>query len=201
MVTSILAVALVLLTIAVVCLFAMMGELHARVSNLSGGTTGEWVEEMSSWAPPAAVEAYPELLRPVAATERSLLLVLSTSCRSCSDLLERGLAPLEAVEGMGLGIIVSTSTAERATRFLESYPHVAEVPHFVDVGGDWTREHLNVDISPTAVLLERGLPQRAWSVTSAAELASTLVNGDQGQPEQRDNGLGQPGQPSTVTDS
>jgi hypothetical protein len=201
MVTSILAVALVLLTIAVVCLFAMMGEMQARIGNLSGGTTGEWVEEMSSWVPPPAVESYPEALWPVAATERSVLLVLSTSCRSCADLLERGLAPLEAVEGMGLGIVVSTSTPERAERFLQTYPHVAEVPHFVDLGGDWTREHLNIDISPTAILLDRGLPQRAWSVTSAAELATTLVNSDLDQPEPRDNGVGQPGPPSTVTDS
>jgi hypothetical protein len=154
----IVALALVLLTAAVALLFAMMGELFARVPaqdepsqprpapGLSMGTT---------------TDDWPSSLTSVVTQPQSTLVVLSTACATCDmvagDLGRRDLP-------VSVGVIISTGSKDLGEAFVLKH-RLGNVPHFVDEGGEWVSKTFGVRMSPTALHLDKGVLAEAYIFT------------------------------------
>ena len=153
----VLAFVVLLLAAATVVLFAMLGELYARI----GGTA-----EATSPLPQAAVgqrpDAWPPELARLADAPEAVLLVLSTACASCNQVAEQLRERPDPVPGLLTGVVLSTPDRERDETFMHRYG-LSRESVYVDDGGRWTTEAFGVQTSPSALVLRQG------------ELASAVV--------------------------
>jgi hypothetical protein len=173
MMVALLCAVLLLLTVAVIALFAMMGELNARVaaaplSDAHAGNPDPWASAREFRADPPAY--WPKELGFRSATE--LIVVLSTACQTCSAFLTGRLDDLHFANP---SFVISTASADRAAIFRDSHPVLGEYKVFVDVMGEWAREQLHVDTSPTALLFRDGVPVAAFNMSDPTALAVEVL--------------------------
>jgi hypothetical protein len=170
MVDLILAIALFVLTVAMVGLFAMMGELAARVPDDGAQEDtgpprpiqqvaldvipGKWIDEV----------AYLEQ------QEFGVAVVFSTSCASCQRIASGATGKLDLPPDAA--VVISSSSQELGEQFVEDNPMLRRYRHVVDPGGTWLTENLGVDISPSVLTFQYG------RLTSAHTFATASVLGE-----------------------
>jgi hypothetical protein len=161
-------IALLLLAAAVVLLFAMFGELAARLGQ--PGTVDEAALEMQP-VDGARIgttpTVWPGRLAEVPSAGHALVLSLSTSCGSCRRVAE------QLAEGRTRGYAIALASPDPATgaEFLASFG-LTGLPHHVDVGGQWLRGQLGVQHSPAVLVFSDGELVSASIFTDIRALAA-----------------------------
>ncbi|MFG2539731.1 hypothetical protein ACGFU4_31290 [Streptomyces sp. NPDC048511] len=165
--TIVLACALLLLTAAVVVLFAMMGELASRTA--AAPDAPATVSPLEEYRLGAVVEEWPEPFAALGGDSRGVLLVLSTVCASCAkvaaQLSERGLS---GVSGP-VGIVISCAEQADGDDFVRRHG-LADLPYLVDVRGAWVAGSFSVSQSPTALVFDDSVLSQGHLFTSVADL-------------------------------
>jgi hypothetical protein len=156
----VLAFVVLLLAAAVVALFAMLGELHARVGPAAPSTA-----ELDEVKVGRRLDVWPKELAALASAPDAVLLVLSTSCASCNTVADQLGDRSDLLAGYETGVVLSTPDRDRADGFVREHG-LPPRSVYVDVGGHWVTEAFGVQTSPSALILRDG------------ELTSALVFGD-----------------------
>lgn len=168
-------VLLVLLTAAIIALFAMMGELASKVEAFRSGSYPEmtdWADSLEGISFDGAPTWWPGPLAFLRDAPYGVVVVLSSSCRSCSYFADGELGQLESLNP---AFVLSCPSADRGQAFLERHPNLtSQSALFIDDGGNWSRDQLGLDVSPSAVLVVRGEPVAAFTMSSPKELAAVL---------------------------
>lgn len=167
----IVVIALLIVAVAIVGLFAMMGELSARVGSApeQNDPHTEPVEGALTGVVPAS---WPAGIGQFAAAELAAVLVLSPICGACARM-----APTVATHSvrdradLEVGVLVSCSDGESGRDFVRQH-NLSGVPYALDVEGAWSSGEFAVTMSPTLLLFERG---RLHSASSIASLAGVDV--------------------------
>jgi len=161
--------ALLVLAVAVVVLFAMIGELAARVP--AAETGAGWVRPTDEARLGSVPEVWPPELAHAPDRDTYVLLVLSTVCNSCKAVAA------QLVDGQadwdGVGIVVSTASRRNGDDFVAER-RLGGFVSYVDESGSWSREQLGVESSPTAVVLRRGRVVAAYAFSDLALLRSEV---------------------------
>jgi hypothetical protein len=157
---------LLFLAAAVVLLFAMFGELAARVGEPASGAGADAVEPVDGARIGVTPTVWPGGLTEVPSTGHALVLSLSTSCGSCRRVAE------QLADGGIPRYVIALACPDPATgaEFLASYGLTA-LPHHVDVGGEWLRGELGVQHSPAVLVFRDGELVSASIFTDVRALA------------------------------
>jgi hypothetical protein len=161
------AFALLLLTAAVVVLYAMMGELASRIPDPEGGS--DQVAPLTEVQRGAAAAHWPGGLAELAGRGRATLLVLSPICSTCNKVAAELSSQDADAPGVSLGVVVSCSTRQAGDEFVQKYS-LARLPHLVDEGGSWVTGTFGVTMSPSALLLEKGVLTEAYTFSKVEAL-------------------------------
>lgn len=171
------------IVVAVIGLFAMMGELGYRVAD--GNCTGYDADNDSVTKSDCKVDRspvhWPNVLRDLSSYEQGLILILGASCRTCEQIAPHVASHATANDStVPLDIVVSCRDQESGEHFLK-VSSLDRAPHtFLDIGGTWTISELGVDYSPAVVRLERGIVKDAWvirSMSSVGRVVDDIVRG------------------------
>ncbi|HEY8472613.1 MAG TPA: hypothetical protein VIL37_08250 [Natronosporangium sp.] len=174
MVEIVLGIAVFVLAIAVVGLFAMMGELSSQVAGaaqparLDQAAAPDHLHPVPEARIGAAPAKWPAELAAIRDAERAHVLVFSTTCTTCARIASGETGPLDLPSPMA--IVVSTPRAAAATAFLESHPMITNYPHLVDVGGSWLSSNFEISISPSVLVFGNGQLLSAHTFTAASTL-------------------------------
>jgi hypothetical protein len=164
----VLSIAVVLLAIGMVALFAMMGELYARFGGPGSAAPAEAVLDVEAKLGGSA-SSWPGELASLGTAPDGLLIVLSASCVSCEDVARELSKDFQPVPGYETAVALTASDAKRAEAFLAGH----DLPKdrvFVDVGGRWVIENFEVQSSPSALVFARGALVSATVFTSVNSL-------------------------------
>lgn len=142
---------LLILAAAVVVLFAMFGELASRVGDRPQAQRWQGLRPLEDARLGAAPDAWPTELAHVPSTEHAIVLALSTSCGSCSDVARQVAGSPTA----GLSVALACPTTQAGRAFVEEYG-IGNVPHFFDVAGSWLRSEFDVQTSPSGLVFSNG---------------------------------------------
>jgi hypothetical protein len=143
------------LAAAMVVLFAMLGEVSARLDSTGSGRGQGFIRLLDQVSVGHAPQDWPEPVREMALAERSLALVLSTTCSSCVEVAAQLRAEPKPIPGYDLYIVISTSDPAQGLAFVEHHG-IEGVPYFVDELGQWVTREFNLRHSPSALLFHRG---------------------------------------------
>lgn len=158
-------VMLLVLALAIGVLFAMCAELANRIGASGGTGAGSVVNYVRPVDRPGVYlrpdVTWPQQLADVSSRDSFLLLVLSTSCTTCSVAADE-LAEGWADRGAGrLGLVISTPDMARGTAFVKDHG-LAGIPHFVDDGGEWVTRSLGLSLSPVGLVFIDGRLHEAY---------------------------------------
>lgn len=165
----VLAFMVLLLVAAMIGLFAMLGELYSRVGP-APAATGPLEEAKVGQRP----QAWPVELAGLATATDAVLLVLSTSCASCSQVAGQLRDRFEPMTGYDTGVVLSTADPERAEAFMREHG-LPRDSVYVDVDGAWVTEEFGVLTSPSALILRDGELTSALVFTDVAALQSAVA--------------------------
>jgi hypothetical protein len=173
MIDVVLGIAIFVMAIAVVGLFAMMGELASRVRGMGDAEVSD-----ADHPPHALAEArvgaqsdeWPSALAAVRDAEIGHLFVFGSTCASCVRIASGETGPL-ALLGAPLAVVVSCPRAEDGQAFIASHPLLHEFAHHVDVGGEWVKRNFGVGISPSVLVFHHGRLRSAHTFVAATALA------------------------------
>ncbi len=168
--TLALAIAVVVLMMAVVTLFAMLGQLVSRLPETVLAGASREVHPLEEARLGAAAVDWPDPLRLLAEDTPSCLLVLSTVCASCDD-VSRQLASFEPV--LPTAVLVSCSEYGIGEAYVERY-ELGRFPFYVDQGGAWVNTNFGVQTSPTALVFAEGSLRDALLFQDVSELSRRL---------------------------
>ncbi|MET8279893.1 hypothetical protein [Micromonospora sp. NPDC005174] len=165
----ILSIALFVLTVAVVGLFAMMGELSSRVPQEDVVDVATPIDNAALGTAP---QIWPDDITHLATREFAALVVLSTSCSSCRRIAAGATGQLSLPPDVA--VIVPAPSLADGQQFVAESSVISEFPHSIDVGGEWLTKNLAVDISPSVLVFNRGALVTAHTFSSAAALNELL---------------------------
>ena len=169
MIQVVFALVLLVLSAAVVLLFAMMGELASRVPPPEGGRRDQKVTELDGARVGRAPDAWPDELASLADAQPGLLLVLSTACGSCGEIARQLSAEFARGQGDDVAVLVSSATRDSGEEFVQRHG-IGRVRYFVDEGGDWVRREFGVMASPTGLVFREGRLDQALVFQDVAAL-------------------------------
>lgn len=163
---------LLVLAVAIVVLFAMLGELASRVPEPT--QTPSWLNPLEEVRSGAAPASWPAPLADLRERERAVVLVLSPICTSCriiaSELARHADWPETA-------LVVSASNLASGRDFVAEYG-LGSFPYYVDEHGEWVRSEFGLERSPTALVLRGGQLASAYTFSDIATLRSRLPEPD-----------------------
>lgn len=171
--TVVLSLVLLVVVACVVLLFAMMGQLAARlpfsVSDEAQLMPLEDVqrlgEEPHGW--PGDLSGLAE------ATRSPLVLVLSSSCASCSAVADELAGKSGSTLVRETGVVVSCGDAAVGRAFADRHG-LWEFPCYIDAGGSWALANFGVQTSPTALIFDDHRLTRALVFTNFEALLSDV---------------------------
>ncbi|GAA1710646.1 hypothetical protein GCM10009765_69930 [Fodinicola feengrottensis] len=169
------ALALLLLTAAVVVLFAMVGELSTRIP-VPADDPG--VASHSDFIAGAVMNDWPEALGGLAHRRSATVLVLSSICSTCNSVADE-LANYRPEKLADIGVVVSCGVAQVGEDFVGQHS-IGHLPHLVDAGGSWVSTNFGVKTSPTALRFQDGVLVEAYSFSRLEPLLgriSTVLEG------------------------
>lgn len=168
------AIALLLLTAAIVVLYAMMGELASRIPDSDGDAGADRVAPLEDYTRGATPAIYPGGLASLAGQDRMVLVVLSPICTTCAK-VAADLANYQPDQiGVPFGVVVSTGMRETGDEFVERHS-LGRFPYVVDEGGAWVTGSLGVKMSPSALVLEDGMLTEAFTFSKVQALLGQVV--------------------------
>lgn len=159
MIDLLFAFVLLFMAAAIVVLFAMLGELAARIPEPARTRFGSSIKLVEGARIGHVASWWPQQLAYLKEGRNAVLLVLSSACASCEDIgrqLRQG-ADSRASE---FGILVSCGNAESGQDFLSRHG-IRKANSYIDRGGEWVRGEFNVMMSPVALLFKEGRLQTA----------------------------------------
>jgi hypothetical protein len=178
--------AVLLLAIGLVLLFAMFGELSARLAEAGMTRRSTMVRPLDKAWVGHSPGTWPAPL--TGASRKPLtLLVLSSSCTSCADVATQLVDKPGHADWDEVAVLVSTANQDTGEDFVVSHG-LSGLPHYVDEGGSWIASELNVRHSPTALVFRDGRLTAAYIFHDVAALRAKV---DQ---DQRDYSQGQEGE-------
>lgn len=181
MVEIVLGVAVFVLAVAVVGLFAMMGELTSRLpepdplagadrpldlSNMDMAPHPHPIPEARLGAEPSE---WPPELSPIRDAELAHVVVFGSTCATCGRIAAGETGPLDALP-QPLAIVLSCPGKRDGDEFLAQHPMVTGYPHILDVGGAWLTTNFGVGTSPAVLVFANGRLREAHTFTSAKVL-------------------------------
>ncbi|HEX6681435.1 MAG TPA: hypothetical protein VF062_01475 [Candidatus Limnocylindrales bacterium] len=174
MVEIVLGVAVFVLAIAVVGLFAMMGELSSKVSDRAAPSGLEHavvphphpVPEAKLGVEPAE---WPDELAAVRDAERAHVVVFGSTCLTCGHIASGETGPLDVL-APPLAIVVACPGEDDGIEFVTRHPMVTAYPVVLDVGAVWLTRNFEMGTSPGVMVFANGRLESAHTFTSAAAL-------------------------------
>lgn len=142
--------ALLVLTIGMVVLFAMFGELSARVAEAEPQTRSTAIVPLENARLGHVPEIWPAEL-PGGRADLSVLLVLSSACSSCDDIAAQLHENPGHAQWNGMAIVVSTAHRLTGEDFIARH-RLGQFPHYLDEGGSWVTGEFGVQSSPSALV-------------------------------------------------
>jgi len=174
----VLAIALLLITVAIVVLYAMVGELAHRIPE-GGPPAGNPVRPLTEYQTGTTPASWPDGLAALADRAQALVLVLSPVCSTCTN-VARELALLAPDRlDVPVGVVISAGGRAAGEEFANRHA-LARYPHLVDERGEWISGNFGVNTSPTALVMERGALAEAYTFTKATDLIQTVVKAREG---------------------
>jgi hypothetical protein len=161
------ALALLLLTAAVVYLFAMMGVLASRIGL---GPEADWLRPVEGWRDDVTTADWPGELAALADKPASALLVLSPICNTCNQIAQSLAA---STPRSPVGLVISSNGRGSGQEFITKH-RVGSFPHFIDDQGAWTTATVGVNGSPTALLFHGGKITGAYTFSNVASVLQLL---------------------------
>ncbi|HEY7200910.1 MAG TPA: hypothetical protein VIC57_11880 [Candidatus Dormibacteraeota bacterium] len=155
MMQVVIALGLLVLTGAVVLLFAMMGELASRVPPPEGDRPDQRVIPLNEALVGNAPDAWPSSLAHLSSASDGLLIVLSTVCNSCRRVAGQLSPELGADGARPFAVLISCPGRDRGEDFAQRHA-LGRFPYFVDEHGDWVTRAFGVLSSPSALFLREG---------------------------------------------
>jgi hypothetical protein len=153
------------LAAAVVVLFAMLGELNARMGTVRPGADD--VQPLPDAALGRSPDDWPTGLRELSVMETGVALVLSTSCQTCATVAQQLAKASGEMLGM-VSMVISTPDLAIGEQFVERHA-LNTHPRHIDVGGTWVNRELDVMISPSVLVFRRG------TLTAAATFSDLIA--------------------------
>lgn len=177
--------ALLVLTIGMVVLFAMFGELSARVAEGGPQTRSTEIVPLENARLGHLPDIWPAGL-PGDREDLSVLLVLSSACSSCDDIASQLHENPSHAQWDGMAIVVSTAHRLTAEDFIARH-QLGRFPHYIDEGGNWVTGEFGVQSSPSALVFQRGTLLAAYMFHDVAALRTKLSQPEPpGVPRQHD---------------
>lgn len=167
------AIAILLLAVSVIVLFAMLGELASRLQSTSASRDLSYqpLELADTTIPGEFPSPLPSGLDTVVA--------LSSACLSCRALLRDAKDLFDALGSKG-GVILACRSEEDGKGFLTQAGVSAARRSLIalDPGGEWLRHHLELDVSPSVIFLS-GADPRGFAFGSVQALRQLLAENSQ----------------------
>lgn len=164
--------ALLILTISMVVLFAMFGELSARVAGAEPQIRSTEIVPLENARLGHAPGIWPAEL-PGERADLSVLLVLSSACSSCDDIATQLHENPSYAQWNGLAIVVSTAHRVTGEDFITRH-QLGQFPHYIDEGGSWVTGEFGVQSSPSALVLHGGELLAAYMFHDVGALRTKL---------------------------
>ncbi|MEU4645719.1 hypothetical protein, partial [Micromonospora sp. NPDC023814] len=115
-------------------------------------------------------ERWPAGLAEVPTAAFRVVLVLSTSCNSCEKVAGQiG----DLADPRDFALLISTIDQARGKDFVTRH-ELSQLPHHIDVGGEWVTGELEVMTSPTALVFRDGRLVSALLFTDVAVLSAAV---------------------------
>lgn len=146
--------ALLILTIGMLVLFAMFGELSSRVAEAEPQTRSTEIVPLENARLGHIPDIWPAEL-PGEREDLSVLLVLSSACSSCDDIATQLHENPSHAQWNGMAIVVSTAHRGTAGDFIARH-ELDQFPHYIDEGGSWVTGEFGVQSSPSALVFHGG---------------------------------------------
>lgn len=165
---------LLLVAGAAVVLFAMFGELYARVGRGNDGSAGGFVRLLRDVPVGRVPASWPPSLTRTGTAELGVLLVLSPSCNSCKTVArELGTHP-DLRELTEFAVLLSTADDQHGEDFVAEHK-LSALPYHVDVDGTWVSTEFGVRSSPTALVFRDGRLLSGFTFTDFRTLRTAVV--------------------------
>lgn len=164
--------ALLVLTIGMVVLFAMFGELSSRVAEPGPPARNTDIVPLDN----TRLGHVPEIWAAGLPGERdglSVLLVLSSTCSSCEDIAAQLRENPGSARWDRTAIVISTARRLTGEDFANSYG-LSQFPHYIDEGGKWVSGEFGVQSSPSALVFDGGQLIAAYIFHDVAALQARL---------------------------
>jgi len=171
-----LAIAILVLAAAIVLLFAMMGELTARLPRLGVGYRDPGVRPLPEVRIGARATHWPsELLQLANQDDAACLVVLSTACATCEDVAQQMAEHLPHGSQVPTGIAVSCADRRAGEEFVQRHG-LARFPVYVDERGDWVSREFGARTSPSGLVLRQGVVDAAYVFGDVAALEKAIIS-------------------------
>jgi hypothetical protein len=166
---------LLVLAGAVVLLFAMLGELTARLPALGVSYRDPSVRPLEEARLGQVPSTWPApLSQVVEATDPALLLVLSTACASCEDVAVQLADELERGGMQQTAVVVSCGDRANGEDFVERHG-LRRLPCYIDEDGSWVTGAFGVQTSPTGLLIRDRRLESALLFADVAALRAAVT--------------------------
>lgn len=161
---------------AVVLLFAMFGELTARLPGLSVDYRDPTVSPLEEARLGSSPDHWPEPLASLVAEGggSALLLILSTACGSCESVARQLAEENGASASSRTGVVVSCADRRVGEDFVRRHG-LGRMPIYVDEDGAWVTSSFGVQTSPTGLAIRNGRLQSATVFTDVAALRAAAT--------------------------
>lgn len=178
MVQIVLSVAVFVLAVAVIGLFAMMGELASRVRDPDQPAGPEHPPQPIPEARlGAAPTDWPRELAAIRDADLAHVVVFGSTCATCARIADGETGPVDVLPAP-MAVVVSCPRPEAGAEFLAKHPMVTDHTHVLDVRGDWLTNNFDIGISPSVLVFTNGRLRSAHTFTSAATLSQLPTPAD-----------------------
>lgn len=168
----VLSFAVLVLAIGMLVLFAMLGELSARVPQGGGSQPSTVVVPLETKRIGHSPGYWPAELSHLEQGD-GCLLVLSSSCTSCQDVAMQVMRSPGHLEWQEMAVLVSASDAKAGKEFVSRHG-LGPVPHYVDERGSWVTGEFSIRQSPVALTFSGGQLMAAYSFHDVAALRAAI---------------------------
>lgn len=164
--------AILILTIGMVALFAMFGELSSRVAEAPRQARTAEIIPLENARLGHVPGTWPPGLPPDA-DGLSVLLVLSTACGTCEDIAEQLRDNPSYARWDEMAIAISTAHHASGEYFVDRHG-LGRFPYYIDAGGTWLTGEFEVQSSPCALIFDGGQLMAAYIFQDVGALQARL---------------------------
>lgn len=163
------SIALLLVVVGLIGLFAMMGELNASVGN-HPGSQEERIAPIDEARIGYTPSTWPSALSAVQKATSGRLIIFSSICASCTEIASQ--LSTEGIDQADPAVaVISAIDSDAAQRFIvQTGLETSGIPLYVDPGGEWVGSELGIRIAPSIAVFHEGVLSSAASFADIAVL-------------------------------